>query len=44
VNKLALISISLSARYLGASGIPNKPVDKRPENANVINNHRARSL
>jgi hypothetical protein len=43
-NKPDIKSISPFKKYLGASGIPNHPVDKIPENASVINNHRARSL
>jgi hypothetical protein len=43
-DKPDIISIPSCRKYRGARGIPNHPVDKMPENASVINNHRTRSL
>ncbi|MGI8719627.1 MAG: hypothetical protein ACR2KF_03810 [Nitrososphaeraceae archaeon] len=43
-NRAERMSISLYKKYLGASGMPNQPVDKIPVNANVMNSQRERSL
>ena len=41
VKSSAIMSVELFRKYLGASGIPNHPVDSRPANVSVINRYLA---
>ncbi len=42
VKMAARMFTGLPSKYSGMSGMPNQPVERRPENASVINRYRAR--